>query len=120
MKYTPFGEFYKILRIKNHENLSDASKLLGVSPAFISSVECGKRPVPEEWFEIISAKYSLSATEQLNLKDAIDSSQTIVKLGLLNASLQQRKVAVAFQRSFDHVDEETANELLKILEKVKK
>lgn len=120
MKYTPFGEFYKILRIKNNENLNAASKLLNVSPAFISSVECGKRPVPEDWFNILCKHYSLSTAEQLQLKDAIDSSQTIIKLGLLNASLQQRKVAVALQRSFDNLNEEVANELLEILNKVKK
>lgn len=120
MKYTSFGEFYKILRIKHHETLRDASKLLGISSAFISSVECGKRPVPEDWYNIISKHYSLSSAEQLQLKDAIDSSQTIVKLGLLNATLQQRKVAVAFQRSFDNLNEEVANELLEILNKVKK
>lgn len=120
MKYTPFGEFYKILRIKNNENLSTASKLLSVSPAFISSVECGKRPVPEDWYNILCKHYSLSQTEQSQLKDAIDSSQTIVKLGLLNATLQQRKVAVAFQRSFDNLNEDVANKLLEILNKVKK
>lgn len=43
MSYTEFGEYFRILRIKHHEVLNDAKKFLGVSTAFISSVECGKK-----------------------------------------------------------------------------
>lgn len=58
MNYTPFGEFFRTLRIKNHEVLSDAAKWLGVTSAYISSVECGKRPIPDEWVIYLKEDFS--------------------------------------------------------------
>ena len=65
MAYTEFGEFFRILRIKNHEVLADAKEFLGVSSAFISSVECGKKGVPEDWVEKIICHYNLSQEDYL-------------------------------------------------------
>lgn len=115
--YTPFGEFFKVLRIKNHEVLGDASKLLNVSSAYVSSVECGKRPVPEEWVEIIIKHYNLTESQQIELKKAVDNSKTSLKINLINSDFTQRNVALQFQRSFEDMDEDTAKEILKILKR---
>lgn len=45
MAYTEFGEYFRILRIKNREVLADAKGFLNVSTAFISAVECGKKQI---------------------------------------------------------------------------
>lgn len=117
MNYTPFGEFFRTLRIKHREILFDASKFLGVSSAYISSVECGKRPVPEEWIGLIVQHYNLDEKETCVLEDAIERSRTSVKINLASASLAQRTVAIQFQRSFEGMDDETANKILKIIER---
>jgi transcriptional regulator with XRE-family HTH domain len=117
MNYTPFGEFFRMLRIKHHEILSDASDLLRVSSAYVSSVECGKRPVPEEWVKIIIDHYKLNEKEQKELADAVERSKTSIKINLSAATYPQRTAAIQFQRSFDDMDDETANEILKIIER---
>jgi predicted nucleotidyltransferase component of viral defense system len=43
VSYTKFGEFMRILRVKNHEVMGDIAKLLGVSTPFLSAVENGKK-----------------------------------------------------------------------------
>ena len=43
MGYTKFGEFIRILRIRNHEVMGDLAKVLEVSLPFLSSVETGKK-----------------------------------------------------------------------------
>ena len=120
MNYTPFGEFYRTLRIKHREILSDAAKLLNVSSAYVSSVECGKRPVPEEWIGLISKHYNLSDSEIEALKDAVERSKTSVKINLTSASYTRRTAAIQFQRSFDDMDDETAQEILRIIERNRK
>ena len=115
MKYTEFGEYFKILRIKHREVLKDASKFLGVSCAFISSVECGKKAIPEEWFDKIVKHYNLKEKQQKELKNAIEMSAKTIKINIENVMPVQKDLAVQFQRSFTELDEETANEILEIL-----
>ena len=37
MAYTKFGEFMRVLRVKNHEVMGDIAKMLGVSVPFLSA-----------------------------------------------------------------------------------
>jgi len=117
MAYTEFGEFFRILRIKNHEVLADAKEFLGVSTAFISSVECGKKAIPADWFEKITNHYKLSVEKQTKLKEAIDNSKKSIRIDLATANSLQKQVALQFQRSFDEDDEETLKEIQKVLER---
>ncbi|MGL4948811.1 MAG: XRE family transcriptional regulator [Anaeroplasmataceae bacterium] len=120
MTYTEFGEYFKILRIKNHEVLADAKEFLGVSSAFISAVECGKKQVPEDWFDKIVKHYNLSLTEQNELKDSMDKSLKSIKIDFSEANPLQKKVALQFQRSFDTIDEKTFKEIQELLKRSSK
>lgn len=100
MAYTEFGEYFRILRIKNREVLADAKKFLNVSTAFISAVECGKKQIPENWFEKIVDHYKLSETEQAELKGVMERSKSSIKINLLTASPIQKDVPCNFK---DHL-----------------
>ena len=115
MGYTKFGEFMRIQRIKNHEVMGDTAKLLGVKLPFVSTVENGKRNVPEEWIPTLIEHYKLTAQEQHELMDAIEHSKTQMKINLISANNTQRKLAVQFQRSFEKLDEDTAAAIMKLL-----
>ena len=91
-----------------------------MTSAYISSVECGKRPVPDEWAALIADHYRLSQAEVSELKHAIEESKTSIKINLSRSGIAQRSAAIQFQRSFDKMDDETANEILKIIERNKK
>lgn len=117
MGYTKFGEFMRIQRVKNHEVMGDTAKLLGVKLPFVSTVESGKRNVPDTWAPILIEHYNLSECEAAELRKAIEDSKTQVKLNLISATNPQRKLAVQFQRSFEKLDDETANAIMKLLDK---
>ena len=117
MSYTKFGEFIRILRVKNHEVMGDTANLLGVKVPFVSAVENGKRNVPETWFDILVKHYNLSAEEQEELKVAMEDSKTQAKINLISAPEIKRATALQFQRSFEKMDDETAEAILKILNK---
>ena len=54
------------------------------------------------------------------MDDSIVKSATSIKLGLVNTTNVQRSVAIQFQRSFDNLDEESAKEIMEILERNQK
>lgn len=117
MNYTKYGEFIRIQRVKHHEVMGDTAKLFGVKIPFVSAVETGKKNVPENWIPILIEHYSLSADEQQELLEAVEASKTQIKLNMLDTAIHQRKLAVQFQRSFDKLDEETANAIFELLRK---
>ena len=115
MGYTSFGEFMRVLRVKNHEVMGDVAKMLGVKIPFLSAVENGKKNVPTEWIDKIINYYNLDEEGQLNLKEAIEESKTQYKIIVNDSGVNQRKAALQFARSFDEMDDETAIRILNLL-----
>ena len=116
MSYTKFGEFVRLLRVKNHEVMGDMAKLLQTSTPYLSAVETGKKNVPKAWIPLIADLYHLNEDEYHELLDSIDVSKTQMKINMQNAGNIQRKTALQFARSFDGMDEETAQKIMKLLE----
>ena len=119
MSYTSFGEFMRILRVKNHEVMGDVAKMLGVKVPFLSAVENGKKNVPSEWIGKIIDHYSLNEDERLKLEEAIEESKTQYKTILNDSGINQRKAALQFARSFDGMDDETAIKIMNLLKNKK-
>ena len=71
MSYTKFGEMLRIKRIQNHEVMGDLADYLGVSVAFLSAVETGKKNIPDEWEEKLVEKYNFNEDKFLVDKTAI-------------------------------------------------
>ncbi len=117
MSYTRYGEFIRILRVKHHEVMGDLAKVLNTTLPFMSAVENGKKNVPSEWPELLIEHYSLGDSEIAELYQSIEESKTQMKINLISASNAQRKLAVQFQRSFENLDENTAAEIMKLLNK---
>lgn len=115
MGYTQFGEFVRILRVKNHQVMGDMAKILGTSTPFLSAVENGKKNVPEGWAEKITDAYRLSGEEETKLRDAIDESKLSYKIIPEGAGANQRKAAMQFARSFDNMSEDTALKIIQLL-----
>ncbi|MBQ9551575.1 MAG: helix-turn-helix transcriptional regulator [Clostridia bacterium] len=112
---TSVGRFLRKLRIDRGEILRDMANRLGVSSAFLSAVENGKKKVPDTWISKLGKYYSLSAAQIEELKTAIIESSDTVELNIRNASPANRQLAVSFARQFDELDEETAQKLFDIL-----
>lgn len=116
MAYTAFGEYVRILRIKNHEVMGDMAQTLGTSAAFLSAVETGKKNVPVGWSEKIAEHYGLSSAEKDELDSAIEKSKTHAKIDLKDVSNTKREMALQVARSFEGIDDETAAKIIALLE----
>ena len=117
MAYTSFGEFVRILRIKHREVMGDMAKMLETSTAFLSAVENGRKNVPADWIPKIVAHYNLTIEEQSALTEAVEESRVQYKIVPKNAGIEKRRAAMQFARSFDKMDDETAEKILELLSK---
>lgn len=112
---TVVGKFLRKLRIDRGEILFDMAKGLGVSSAFLSAVENGKKKMPDAWIPKLQALYSLSSSQIAELKDAVIETNSIVELNISNASDQNRQLALMFARRFDSLDDDTSKKLINVL-----
>ena len=70
-----------------------------------------------EWLPILIEHYQLDASEQAELYEVVESSKTQMKINLMSATNTQRRLAVQFQRSFENLDEDTAEAIMRLLKK---
>lgn len=116
---TSIGKFLRKLRIDNGEILKDMADALGVSSAFLSAVENGKKKMPESWIEKLKAIYSFTSEQTEELQKAIIDTNDMVEIHLQNASTENRTLAISFAREFDSLDDETSKKILEVLKRHK-
>ena len=81
-KYTPFGIFFSNLRKERKQSITEAAKLLGVSIAYISSVEHGDREIPSDWRKKIAEIYKLNDHEITELNNSYFNTPSLKKISL--------------------------------------
>lgn len=116
---TALGRFLRKLRIDSSEILKDMAIKLGVSSAFLSAVENGKKKMPDSWIKKLETIYALTKeqTEQLNI--AIIETNNIIEINLQNVNSEDRELAISFAREFNSIDAKTREQLMKILKQRK-
>lgn len=112
---TSIGKYLCGLRISNGETLKDMAEKLGVSSAFLSAVENGKKKTPEAWKEKLKNLYSLNEEQVSAFETAFIESSNIIELDISDVSLNSRRLAVTFARYFETLDEETAQKITDVL-----
>lgn len=113
---TRIGTFLRKLRTEKNEKLRDMATKLGVSSAFLSAVENGKKKAPSSWKKKLSSIYSLSSDQIEELNESIIESSGVVELNIKNASRNSQKAAITFARRFESMDDEIAQRIIEYLE----
>ena len=67
---TSFSNVMKEIRDINNESLRTMAKRLGISAAFLSAIEVGKKTIPLDYAEKISKEYKLSQQMHDKIVDA--------------------------------------------------
>ena len=117
---TRIGRFLRKLRIDHGEILKDMAEALGVSSAFLSAVENGKKKMPEGWMDKLKSIYSFTAEQAEELQAAVIDTNDAVELNLQNATPGNRALAISFAREFDSLDDETSRKIFEILNRRKR
>ncbi len=115
MNYTSFGKELKKIMIDNNSRIYDLAKSLDVSSAFVSSVICGNKSVPEEWIPMIVDKYNLNSSQEKSLINKMLESKKTVVIDLANLTNNQKRFTYQFQRNLKDLSNSDIAELEKII-----
>lgn len=99
-----FGKFCRKIRIDNNELLYDMAKKLGVSSAFLSKVENGKKKPPKEWREVLIREYHLNEREIHDLDQYMYEAQNYDSIDISTMNDSDRMMMLSFARKFNKID----------------
>lgn len=112
---TKFGKELRAIRIQRDELLRDMADKLGVTVAYLSAVENGKRKVPDEWINNLAEIYGLDDKETEKLQNFAYEDRTDLKLNLEGLTSAQRDLAYSFARRFQNLNSEGVQKLQNLL-----
>lgn len=116
MKATAFGKYLRGLRLENEIFLKDMADVLNVSSAYLSSIELGKKSVPDSFVAKIVDEYGLNSNETADLRHAAALSQPSVKIDLVGKQNDDRELVMSFALRYESLSEESKKQLKKLLE----
>lgn len=115
---TDFGKVMRIIRINSNESMRDMAAKIGMSAAYLSAIETGKRNVPPNMEEILFSRYDFSEKDKQKIKNAIEKSAAQVKIDLTEMAEKKRKLIYSITKG--DIDEETIDRLCEIISKKEK
>jgi len=115
-----FGKELRKLRLDFGEVLKDMANKLGFSSAYLSAIEVGKRNIPDDLINRLTAIYSLDASNVQILERAKSEQIKGVNLDLDSALPHQRDVALVFARRFKELDDDTTHKIMRLINRLSK
>lgn len=114
---TKYGKFLRKLRIDNGELLKDMAQKLGVTAAYLSAVENGKREVPLKWLQVLKVRYALDDEQLSEMEDAAYESKKEISLDLSKKEAVDRNLALSFAREFNDLTTKEKTDIMNILKR---
>lgn len=121
-KMTQIAKFLRKLRIDCDESLGDMADKLGLSAAYLSAIENGKRNAPEDMSDRLFAAYVLSEEQKREFTKILAQSRNrlVIPLGDMQQEFFPERVdaAVVFAHELSHMNEAQLLEVRRLLEKI--
>lgn len=109
---TQFGKEIRKLRIEKGETMAQMADKLKRSPSFLSSVETGRKSIPDSLIDDVVREYQLSPAAANALAAAAASSATVFRI---EPAAKDQELVAAFARKFDTLSEDQRKTLFSIL-----
>lgn len=113
MKLTSFGRLVRKLRIELDLTLGEMAKEIGISTAYLSAMETGRRPVTEDVVASATKFFKRKGIDAGELRSVVDRQSTEVNVARLAAD--ERALVAAFARKVTSLNPEKRGEIEKIL-----
>ncbi len=113
---TRLGKLLRKIRIDRDEYLKNMAEHLGITSAYLSAIENGKRNMSDALLQKLADVYSLTSDALADLKEAAAASKGKVEIGVADSSEDKQSVAWAFARKFENLSDKQISEIKKILE----
>lgn len=104
--------FCRRLRLERGELLYDMAQKLGVSPAFLSKVENGKKKPPVQWKQIIISEYQLSGSRLEEFEECFFDAINADSIDISANEKSDKELMLSFARKFDTLDKEMIRRIL--------
>jgi len=119
---TAFGKILRKMRIDSSEVLGAMAKRLGVSAAYLSSIENGGREIPDTLVAKIAFAYGLGEAQINELEEAKAKVRGAVDVEFKEQKTEADYVetAVMFARDFSRLSAEQVIELKELLKRFEK
>lgn len=116
MKLNEFGKELRRLRLDRDELLKDMARRLRITPAFLSSIESGRKPVPADFVARVNEEYALSEAVRNRLQTAADMTRSSFEIKLSSsATSRHREAAAVLARTFPGLGSADLEELVKFM-----
>lgn len=112
---TPFGKELRKMRIDRVMPLKTMAEQLGISSAYLSSIEYGKRQVTDQLFDAIINILQPTEDEIRALSHARRISVNSVTVDFDNASSMAKETMLAFARRFTELSPDEYGQIQRIL-----
>lgn len=115
---TPFGKELRKLRIDYGEVSYNMAEKLHITPAYLSSIEVGRRNIPANFVEQLAELYSFSEEqlEVFNRKKIETENSVLIKLPLEpKNNVTAYEVAYQFNKNLHNLSEQQLKQLLSII-----
>ena len=117
IKISQFGQWARIKRLQNLEDTNEIVELLNTSKQFLYMVENGYKQPPEKWLPILIEHYNLNEAEAEELTDIFLMTRHQISIKVNSKTpLYLRRLFATMERKIYYIDDETAQEIIKILE----
>ena len=114
---TSYGKELRRIRIARNLFLKNMAASLGITSAYLSSIENGKRSIPIKMTNRIVELYHLTNDEVISLKKAEDETRDCIEFKFLDVNDSRKDVVLSLARSFEDITENQIEEIKKILDK---
>jgi len=120
--FTEFGKLLRKARIDRGLLLKEMAEGLGVSSAYLSAVETGKKSVSDELARKAASYLGIdpNSSDFAELEDAVQVSRGQVAIEVKGLSQRHQETALAFARQFGEMQPPELDKLLALLQKIKK
>ena len=112
---TNYGKVLRKIRVDRDELLKDMAGKLGITSAYLSSIENGKRQIPTGLTRAITEKYELNHATIKKLEEAEDNTRTSIQIDFTDANENQKNTVLKLARQFSDLSDEQLAEIRRIL-----
>ena len=110
-----FGLYIRKIREKENDSLRQMAIKLGISAAFLSAMEVGRKPIPVEYVDKIKSIYNLTEEQEIELENSIHETNERVPIELAAMNEAQEDISLMFARKIKTADEELLRKLKEAL-----
>lgn len=114
---TELGKQLRIIRIEKGELLRDMASTLGITSAYLSSIENGKRKPTKEFINNLLNVYRLSEIEEERIIDGFYKTVEEIRISYEDISDEKLDLGLAFARKFNELSSDEVKKIKKILNK---